>query len=1155
MSGDERFNPFPGPQPYRASDSDRFFGREQFTRRLVNRILARPYVTLFGPSGAGKSSLMQAAVIPLLRKKHHFRTVCVDTWLAHETPLERLVKAIFVDLELDGRPEELGSQEALAEAIRLAEEKSDRPLLIYLDQFEKLLRASRPPEKTDELLESLGRLTRMPLRGIQLVVSLREDYLGRFRDRVRGQQSLQDPGFRLGPLTVKEMARVACLLAGVGEPAQQWSEEKLRELMRQVRMPGQADTELAEVQTAFAQIVCRALWEERGRAGETWEVSSPEPILHRYLEATLEGLGPLRADALKLLEEHLIAKDGSRTLLTEQQARTLVFGQGAAEQVLGSLERAAVLRAEEHQGSRYFELGHDWLANKVLELKRERELQEKAAQARQEEELRRQRERSTRRRLIFIASVAVGVALAMALLLFMVERAQKRAFDQSMMAGAREQMALGQPAVAIQLLLKAEDPAALKGWIVLAQEALESNFLELTLRGSELSLNTASYRRDGQRIVTAGDDGVLLWRANGKGKPLRLGTPGEPVLSAVFSPEGQRVLTASRDGAVRVWRVDGRRDPSVQVELHADQVRSAAFSPDGKHIVIASADGTARVRRADGSGVTVVLAGHERGLTSAVFSPDGRSIVTSSWDGTARVWRADGEGKPLLLEGHQGPVRSAAFSHDGQLIVTASDDGTARVWRVNDPEPLRVFEGHDGPVRSAAFSQEDPLGLAPQRIVTASDDATVRVWRVDGVGAPIVFTGHEGPVRSAEFRQDNWRIVTASWDRTVRVWRVGEVEAGSGLRMLTEHEAPVTAAAFSPDGRYLATGSRDKLVRLWTSDGSMLLHTFKGHTDAIMSVTFGPDSQRIITTSRDKTARVWWANDWGRHLVLEGHADDVSSAAFTPVQQDVQHIVTASWDKTAWVWGADGSGPLFKLEGHTGRVTSVAFSTDGQHILTADSTGVVRKWRADGPGEPEVLAKHTSGITSITYNWNGTLLLMASTDGTARWWRADGTGEPVVFKGHNGPVYSAAFSPYDDFIVTASSDNTARVWRIDDPRQFSVLEGHEGPVQFATFNPRGEYIATASWDRTAWLWPLSRYTPPSIEDLKKKLEADTEDCLGANLRQTYFNEKEDEAWERYEACERSHERSPPQRVEPSARSTRPVGVPGLGAGAGTVRLP
>src|SRR5262249_32899616 len=103
-------------------------------------------------------------------------------------------------------------------------------------------------------------LAQRPMRGLQLVLSLREDYLGRFRDRLRSQRRLLDHGFRVGPLTVGELIDAVCKGAAKGEPPQQWRADEMRKLLLQVRTPGEAETEQAEAQAAYAQIVCRSLW-------------------------------------------------------------------------------------------------------------------------------------------------------------------------------------------------------------------------------------------------------------------------------------------------------------------------------------------------------------------------------------------------------------------------------------------------------------------------------------------------------------------------------------------------------------------------------------------------------------------------------------------------------------------------------------------------------------------------------------------------------------------------------------------------------------------------------------------------------------------------------------------------------------------------------
>jgi len=378
VSGEEQRldNPFPGPQPYRAADRHRFHGRDAVGRELTSIILAHRSVALFGPSGAGKSSLMQAAVLPTLIDEHDFRVVAVDGWPSGEAPVAWLLEVLLRDLKLTSPTEPLSVFESVEWIVELAFYRSDRPVLIVLDQLEQLLFVQRNVEEVADFLDWLDRFAGQPFRGLHLVLAMREDYLGRFRDRARGRHRLLEHGFRLGPLTVGEMTGAVTQAAASGEPPQTWSSAATRRLMLQVRVPGQSEQDNAEVQTAFAQIVCRALFAQRASSGEAQSDGAPveaEPILQSYLEGALAALGKLRAPAERLLEDHLIAADGTRTLLTEEAAGAagLVDDEGLYT-ILTDLELAAILRAEQHRGTRYFELGHDWLAKRVFDGKQER---------------------------------------------------------------------------------------------------------------------------------------------------------------------------------------------------------------------------------------------------------------------------------------------------------------------------------------------------------------------------------------------------------------------------------------------------------------------------------------------------------------------------------------------------------------------------------------------------------------------------------------------------------------------------------------------------------------------------------------------------------------------------------------------------------------
>jgi WD40 repeat protein len=289
----------------------------------------------------------------------------------------------------------------------------------------------------------------------------------------------------------------------------------------------------------------------------------------------------------------------------------------------------------------------------------------------------------------------------------------------------------------------------------------------------------------------------------------------DDVNCAAFSRDGSRIVSGSDDGIVRVW--DTSTGKVVQeLKGQTASVQSVAFSPDGTRIVSGSHDQTVRVWDADSGAELRKLEGHTGYVLSVAFSLNGTHIVSGSADETVRVWDADSGAELRTLEGHTDVVWSVAFSPNGTCIVSGSADQTVRVWDADSGAELRKLEGHTSYVMSVAFS---PNGT---RIVSGSWDQTVRVWDADSGAELRKLEGHSDWVQSVAFSLNGTRIVSGSHDQTVRVW---DADSGAELKKLEGHTGYVLSVAFSPDGTSITCQTHSGASHTWTAPHDFPLPT------------------------------------------------------------------------------------------------------------------------------------------------------------------------------------------------------------------------------------------------------------------------------------------------------------------------------------------
>lgn len=363
---------------------------------------------------------------------------------------------------------------------------------------------------------------------------------------------------------------------------------------------------------------------------------------------------------------------------------------------------------------------------------------------------------------------------------------------------------------------------------------------------------------------------------------------------------------------------------------HTGKVNAVLFSPDGEFIVSGSQDESILIRDAATGALRHRLEGHTDGVTSVVISPDGQQIVSGSWDKTIRFWDiANGTPSGLILKGHTAGVRAVAHHPHQKMLVSYQDDGELWVWDLSNQNapPSKVLIASDAQITSLTFNHAGTQ-IAIATIGEDDENPDIALWDTR-----------------------TWKRQSRSLSEQMmpRSRLAGGKEAGG---------KKVSALAFSPDDRHLASSSflsgeddikREKSIRIWdVTDPTIVkeFDTLKGGQAGILDLAFSPDKARpyLATSSDDATIMVWDVSDPEKAPIhFKGHSDWVRSIAFSP---DGQLLVSGSGDSRLILWNLDEQRKRFRTNfaEHQDEVWSMAFNPDGTRMASIGRDSTIRIW-------------------------------------------------------------------------------------------------------------------------------------------------------------------------------------------------------------------
>jgi DNA-binding SARP family transcriptional activator/WD40 repeat protein len=837
-------NPYRGLAAFEEADASDFHGRTHVVGEMVDMLRRERLLVVFGPSGIGKSSVVNAGLVPALRRG---AVEGSESWLCTEMtpgrdPFEQLRAALarIATVTLPDVVDEL-SRNALAldEVVRRVVPRGT-DVVVIIDQFEELFTHTGDDEVRRAFVRMLVDTAGARDAVVRIIVTLRADFLDRPLGYIGFADAITGRTLALGAMSAAELAEAICRPAtAVGVAVEPALVERITADAESA--PGALPLVQHQLAELFAQrttnVLTLAAYDESGglvgaigrRAEATYlelddrTRSATRAVFLRLVSVDEEHADTRRRVRRAELEQSGIADDELKLVLSEYgRHRLLTFDRDAAtrtptvevahEALLSEWARFKgwiddarhdlltrrrieagtndwLLAGSDSSflitGSR-LELAEAWAAESGFELSENEQRFLTASRTRVDRDT---AARTTRRRRI--TQLLVGAVVAMAALAVYALVQRSAADHEARDTRARE--LAGQAQLAI-----GEDPERA---IMLALAANETT--DQPLQESVSALQAAI-------------------------QPMRLLATVDGVASSSleYHPDGTMVAVDRADsepGVILIDPVNGEVLADVPTD-HATGIDGIAFDPGGAQMAVAHAGSSGDAIR--------------------VFEvPSGRPVAT--------------------FTGPAGTYEQVSYHPNGRWLgaVRKDDDGSEReivVWAVDSPgapislQPGTAFGFLPGTMSMVIARSGDHAMLSVVNVETSDVVSSIETPDiVDVFWIAVDPTGH----RLALLSVTGERVVIVDLDR-------GE----------TVEDLVVTgwqSAEFSPDGRSLAIGSWDNLVHLFDTE-NFAESRLPGSPNLVAEVAFAPDSSRLASISAGQL-RLWELAPEGHHALGNFH--------------------------------------------------------------------------------------------------------------------------------------------------------------------------------------------------------------------------------------------------------------------------------------------
>jgi WD40 repeat protein len=1086
-------NPFPGLRPFTQEEDYLFFGREEQTLELLQRLGSNRFVAVVGSSGSGKSSLVRCGLLSqLLGGKLLGAGSSWEVAVTHPggNPLG-LLTAALLEADLYDRAAENARENLLAtlsrshfglvEAVKQADLGAGTNFLLVVDQFEEVFRFHEAGQAQQEaanefvslLLEAAGQ-REVP---VYVVLTMRSDFIGEC-GQFEGLAERVNRGEYLIPrLTRDQYKRVIegpIKVAG-GQIAPRLLQRLLNDL-------GEQADQLPCVQHALMRTW--DVWAARDDAGaldldDYQRVGKMSQALSLHADEIYAALASDRQRELckGVFQALTVEEANSRGIRRPQRlgrlCQILEVPADELRPIIDAYRQSGVtflMPAPEVEltGQTVIDISHESLMRVWVRLRQwvEEETQAAGIYHRLSESA----DLHERGKAGLYRDPELGIALAWreakrpnaawadryrpgfaaATAFLEASRQASVAEEQSREAARQHELEQAQQlAQAQQLRLEHQKRSAQRlhlmvaGLAVVAVVAVIACVVALVARNEAGKLARLA-NAEAKKARANARRAEVSQQETGKALAVVESQKANVVLSLAKAEAAERLArSAEEEGRKLLYTTDMRLAPFVWrddrstagrlrtlLAKHIPGPRAPAGKPD-----LRGFEWYYDQHLLDRS--AAVFSGHGATVTAAALTPDGR-LVTLDRSGQVRHWDLDSQQEERANRRdlpRRGGVGSTALSPDGRLAALPQGN------------KIHVFDTSTGHERFQIDSASHPA----RRLIFSPDSSTLVIvedrirWCNAATGQVIASSVNQGFNRGSclALSADGLTLAVVGHGPFGNQFSIFRLDAATHkVTPLAKNAGAVgtlSAAALSPDGRLIAVGYKlyGAVSVLDTATGLLIADHGSAHATGVGAMAFSGDGFKLATADVEGTIKIW---EDARKLTSK------SAAAVT-------------------------------LKGHEGAIVQVRFSSAGKQLVSTSADKTARVWDLEHAGAAIRVLERTGGTCfGVSFSPDGQWVAAAAGNRVRLWDAATGKLVRELSAGDKGQVYagSVAFSPTDHRLLAVGYGGQAGVshvelWDIDAGTQLARLPGatdlpgfkvdeYTGVVGALAFSPDGKYL-------------------------------------------------------------------------------------------------